>query len=249
MDYLFEEGEMPYEILNRYGLSQEMIDDLPVDVLNDLLNGMRSPVLPVKMALPNGEVIKDRVRFSLKRMESGSVDVVFYPILEKTKFNYMESQMEKLATNRAFRGYRNAEEEHQGKEYYIQLDAETRHVLSVPVLVLERNLQLLRDKYHLIQSEINTLKNGEVLTIFPEDTPITIGVDLNSRTGIRLSEGNVENWYLNSKREWEKYTFGAFGCWVMSDDGSLDYISEDDYTEEIWNEQKAKGLRHSTQKL
>ena len=35
-----------------------------------------------------------------------------------------------------------------------------------------------------------------------------------------------------------RYNFGLFGCWVCGDDNTLNYISEDDYTEEILDEQK-----------
>lgn len=33
-----------------------------------------------------------------------------------------------------------------------------------------------------------------------------------------------------------KYNFGINGCWIKNDDGSLDYVKEDDYTEEIMAE-------------
>ena len=29
-----------------------------------------------------------------------------------------------------------------------------------------------------------------------------------------------------------------FGCWVADGEGGLDYVHEDDYTEEMWNELK-----------
>ena len=45
-------------------------------------------------------------------------------------------------------------------------------------------------------------------------------------------------------KEWDKYTFGCYGCWVMDDDGNLDYVSEDDYTEELWNELSRKREGH-----
>ena len=48
------------------------------------------------------------------------------------------------------------------------------------------------------------------------------------------------------KRDWDKYTFGVYGCWVMGDDGNLSYVNEDDYTDEMWNEQKKAGLRAFT---
>ncbi len=47
MNYNFDENEMPYGILERFGLTQAMIDDLPTDVLQNIYNGRKSPVLPV----------------------------------------------------------------------------------------------------------------------------------------------------------------------------------------------------------
>ena len=36
--YKFNEDEVPYAILEEFGLNQEMIRDLPVDVFHDILN-------------------------------------------------------------------------------------------------------------------------------------------------------------------------------------------------------------------
>lgn len=42
----FTMDEIPYEILSEHGLSQEMVDDLPENVIESLLTGGRTPVLP-----------------------------------------------------------------------------------------------------------------------------------------------------------------------------------------------------------
>lgn len=55
--------------------------------------------------------------------------------------------------------------------------------------------------------------------------------------------GNEQVWRREAKREWDKYNFGIFGCWTMDENGNLDYIHEEDYSEEIWNEQKKQGMR------
>jgi hypothetical protein len=34
----------------------------------------------------------------------------------------------------------------------------------------------------------------------------------------------------------------------MDDNGNLDYVSEEDYTEELWNEQKKQGMRMQHQR-
>ena len=54
MIYNFDEKEMPYGTLERFGLTQEMIEDLPTDVLQNILNGRHSPVLPVHSISDDG---------------------------------------------------------------------------------------------------------------------------------------------------------------------------------------------------
>ena len=45
----FEESEVPYQTLAKFGLTHEMIEDLPMHALDDISNGRPSPVLPVSM--------------------------------------------------------------------------------------------------------------------------------------------------------------------------------------------------------
>ena len=77
-----------------------------------------------------------------------------------------------------------------------------------------------------------------------DDEPVTVGIDLHSATGIRFCAGDEQKWREQSKREWDKYTFGVYGCWVMDDEGKLNYVPEEKYTEELWNEQKKSAERN-----
>ena len=43
----FEFEELPYETLSQFGLTREMIEDLPMHILEELSNGRHSPVLPI----------------------------------------------------------------------------------------------------------------------------------------------------------------------------------------------------------
>ena len=87
------------------------------------------------------------------------------------------------------------------------------------------------------------LQNGDALSVLnDEDEEITMGIDLNSKTGIRFAAGDKQTWKREAKREWDKYNFGAFGCWV-AEGGNLDYVHEEDYSEEMWQEQKKVGMR------
>lgn len=244
MNYQFEEKEIPYATLEHFGLTQEMIEDLPIDVLQQLYEGRPSPVLPVRVTLENGEIVESRTRISLIRRQDGMADILFYPVLDELDLkSFSEAQQQKLMANKAIVDFKNKEDADQGRKSFLQLDSETKQVLSVPTPVIGRNLQMIADNHHFVASEIQSLQNGEVLTIVSNKQQISLGIDLNSKSGICFSSGDEEQWRRESKREWDKYTFGAFGCWIMDDEGNLNYVHDDDYTEELWNEQKKHGMR------
>ncbi len=73
---------------------------------------------------------------------------------------------------------------------------------------------------------------------YPEDVLVE-----KVQSGIRFAAGNELVWKREAKRDWDKFNFGIFGCWAMDEDGNLDYIPEENYTEEMWNEQKTLGMR------
>lgn len=89
----FNENEFPYETLQQFGLTREMIEDLPVHIINDIGEGRRSPVLPIKVNDEEGNIVKSRARIAFVRTEGNAVDVIFFPeVLEAdlSKFNEQE---------------------------------------------------------------------------------------------------------------------------------------------------------------
>ena len=261
----FEESEVPYQTLARFGLTQEKIEDLPMWALEDIGQGRRSPLLPIQVnndegetlksrtrfALvlhtdqrKSGETLKSRTRFALVRMEDGKVDVVFYPQLEKSPLEaFTQEQQEDLLAGKAILADVKDADGRSSKAF-VQIDTETNQVMSVPTPVIGRNLEVLKDELKLSSAELTVMQKGEPLTLIMEDEQVTVGIDLNDKTGIRINQGDSQKWKENTKREWDKYTFGCYGCWVMGDDGNLDYVPEEEYTEELWNEQKKNGERN-----
>ena len=246
MNYSFQENEMPYGILERFGLTKEMIDDLPTDVLDNIYAGRRSPVLPVKIIADDGEEVKSRTCFSLIRTPDGDVDILFYPKFDEYDLKlFNEQQKQRMLSGKPVVGYLESNEQgnEKGTKSFFQIDSNSKQVFSVPTPVIGRNIQYISDRFHLTGGEIQKLQNGEVLSIIMEDKEISVGIDLNVKTGIRLAYGDENMWKRGIKREWEKYNFGVFGWWTMDEDGNLDYIPEENYTDEIWNEQKKIGMR------
>ena len=98
----FEFEEIPFSTLARFGLTQEMIEDLPMHVLDDIYNGRHSPVLPVRVTDEHGETVESRTRFALIRMEGGQTDVVFYPALKSSPLErFDETQQKQLLEGKA----------------------------------------------------------------------------------------------------------------------------------------------------
>ena len=127
---------------------------------------------------------------------------------------------------------------------FVQIDTETNQVMSVSTQVIARNLQVMAEELKLSNAEIKVMQQGEPLTFVMQDEPVTVGISLHDKDGIRFCQGDTKKWSEQTKREWDKYTFGCYGCWMMDDDGNLDYIPEEQYTEELWNEQKKSAQRN-----
>lgn len=250
-------SEIPYYVLETFGLTRNMIDDLPMDVLSKILSGQRSPVLPVEVEGGNGEKVCSKARFSLVYAEDGKIDVVFHPVFEPigekicmvtrdmatgkeqlkimdTRAVYSDAVMEGLKAGRVVMDYITAGDGRKVKSF-LQLDPETNEVLAVPTAVIGRNLQTLVGEFGLTVAETNCIQNGEILTIAQDEEQVSVGLDLNSATGLRFEKGDEKRWKEGGVRQWNKYSVGVFGCWMMEND-DLSYIPEEEYTEEIWDE-------------
>lgn len=250
-------SEIPYYVLETFGLTRNMIDDLPMDVLSKILSGQRSPVLPVEVEGVNGEKVYSKARFSLVYAEDGKLDVVFHPVFEPigekicmvtrdmatgkeqlkmmdTRAVYSDAVMEGLKAGRVVMDYITAGDGRKVKSF-LQLDPETNEVLAVPTAVIGRNLQTLVGEFGLTVAETNCIQNGEILTIAQDEEQVSVGLDLNSATGLRFEKGDEKRWKEGGVRQWNKYSVGVFGCWMM-ENGDLSYIPEEEYTEEIWDE-------------
>ena len=236
----FSDAEIPSKILQKFGLTQEMIGDLPTHALTQIAEGYRSPVLPIEFTDEQGNTYKSRTQFSLYRTEDNRVDVLFYPQLQQAQLEkFSEENRTKLQSDKAIIDKMTTVD---GKEIqvFIQIDKGTHQILYVPTPVIGRNLQVIADEFHLSSAELNCLRNGNPLTILR-------GVDLNESTGIRICAGDERKWNTEVKKDWEKYNYGCFGCWTMDEEGNLDYTPEEAYTDEMWEEMRRKGESRKSQ--
>ena len=93
----FEFEELPYDTLSQFGLTQEMIEDLPMQTLEAISHGRHSPVLPIKVNDENGNTVTERSRFAFVRKENGEADVIFFPVLKKSPLEKYNEEQKKCA--------------------------------------------------------------------------------------------------------------------------------------------------------
>lgn len=150
----FNESQIPYSLLEHYGLTEQMITDLPTDIMTDILNGRRSPVLPVTIEDADGNQISSRTRFSLIPQEDGQLDVMFYPQLQREAIDrFSPENQERLLSGHAVQdNYERASGE--TISAFLQLDNGTKQVMIVPTEVIGRNLDLLQREYKLSNAEL-----------------------------------------------------------------------------------------------
>ena len=183
---------MPYAILEEFGLTQEMIEDLPVDVYRDILNGRLSPVLPISLKDKEGGTVSARARFKLVRDAAENADVIFHPRLVRTELDrYSPEEQEALRSGKAIISHA---PDDPSTKCFVQIDTGTNQVIYVPTPVIGKNISHLMDVFELSSGEIQSLQDGDVVCINDEDEDVAIGIDLTEKSGIRLVLGTREKW-------------------------------------------------------
>ena len=95
----FYENEVPYGILEKFGLTHEMIEDLPMFALEDIAQGRPSPLLPLRVTDEQGHIQQNYSRFALVRLDDNKVDVMFYPALEYAPLDHFTKEQQNLLRN------------------------------------------------------------------------------------------------------------------------------------------------------
>ena len=235
----FRECEIPYNVLKDYGLTREMIEDLPQEVMNKFLSGYLSPKLPLTLHTSIGNMqIMSKLR--LERNIGGTVDVFFLPELGTSKLSmYSEEEQEKLLRGEVITSFTNPNMEDNDRNtlFYVQYDDQINQVLFAPVEVIKENIILLSHCVQLDEDDKEMLMDGLPITnkLGFENRRyerVTFGVDLRYPTGIFVT--NSEKAEKNNKQEGftQKYNFGINGVWIADGDSAY-YVKEEDYTDEI----------------
>ena len=240
----FHREDYPLDILSEFGLTEEMIYDLPDFVHENIEMGGKSPLLPITIQQPFGET-QLYAKFCLFETENG-MDVLFFPKLKSINLDQFAEHDKKLllAGKVIVADIEDRKEDADGVEpriikAFVQIDKDTNDVLYAPPQVIGRNLSAIAREYDLDGEQLQRFWKGELVTITESndqgiDEPVTIGVDLFSDKGVVVIPGTADLWENIVRRTMPEYSFGNDGCWVNRQ-GQLQYVPEDEFTKEIYD--------------
>ena len=258
MEKKFNRESYPFDILEKFGLTEGMLLDLP-DYVHDIIErGGKSPLLPLTVSQPDGKTVRCYARFALVDFD-GEPEVMFYPKFKQADLApFDERQREALQEGKVIvtdvtDTFVNDEgvEDEQRIRAFVQLDQDTNAVVYTPTPTIARNISALSDVYALEAADIRRFWDGNlVMTHVRNDVgveeTVTIGVDLNTETGILAVPGIAEQWIMAVRRRMPEYSFGMEGCWVNRD-GRLRYVHEEDFTSDIIEAQQEASRQRELQ--
>lgn len=240
----FHREDYPLDILSEFGLTEEMIYDLPDFVHENIEMGGKSPLLPITIQQPFGET-RLYAKFCLFETGNG-MDVLFFPKLKSINLDQFAEHDKKLllAGKVIVADIEDRKDDADGEEpriikAFVQIDKDTNDVLYTPTQVIGRNLSAIAGEYDLDGEQLQRFWKSELVTITETndqgiDEPITIGVDLFTDKGVIVIPGTADLWENIVRRTMPEYSFGNDGCWVNRH-GQLQYVPDEEFTKEIYD--------------
>ena len=250
MDFYFNLEEFPYDTLQEFGITPEMIYDLPQPVIDLIRTGGYSPILPIVLVLESG-TIRSRARFRIvESLGDKELDVMFLWQRIQTSTseldNFSDQEKSLLLEGRAIKTSMNIDVEVSENNYetrqmsvYAQYDKETRQIIAVPTQIIGRNARAISNEFRLEPSDLGLLLDGSLVSIKENNETITMGINLLSDSGVFITKSDALVWKITSNQIFPEFYFGVHGCWV-NHNGVLDYVFEDDFTPEILAAKQAK---------
>lgn len=239
----FSETEIPYDILARFGLTQEMIDDFPESIMVRFLSGRETPVLPITVEMNNGEIKHDTGCIRLFRKQDGSVDIIFSPRWREKQLNeFEEVQRQQLLAGNVI------VVELEDGMHYAQFNPCINQAIFAKVDAIKDNIRIIADG-KLSPDDILHIESGEILELKESpDNILSIGIDLMEMSCLRLTRGDKLMWKEEQKVDLlPQFNFGIYGCWVKNPiTQDLTYIKEEDFTQDMKDEMYRQGQQRAT---
>jgi len=223
----FLENEIPYEKLERLGISRKNVLDMPKELIEPLVKGRITPLVMTRYKAENGSTIEMPMKLQLFREEDGTVNLMTYQVrkeLEKGNLRLNEQELQKLKDGETIK--REVREDGVRKQKYVQLDKETNSLMlrdSAAVKITEK----LREMEKINDIELGTNQKqaaveGKPVELSVGDQKVTVGVDLKEPQGFKVVNGDMKEWERQMKIRYDNEHEGFLG-FVLTDENRWEY--------------------------
>lgn len=236
--------EIPYSELELVGLDKEALLDLPKNALDRILTGRTSPLLRLTVPGKDGKLFSLPAKIALERKENGEVGLMIFPVMKRMDNRYKLNEEDILRLNENETILRTIDRGKGKEKCYIQLDKETNTLMTARSSDIHIPDAIGDVTVGLEQKE--RMRNGEPVEVDMGDAKVTVGVDLNDRTGFKVLNGDLDEWRKKKLIEWDRITPGATGYWLTSENG-WEYkksMEEKEGVEEERSRTAGKGIKY-----
>lgn len=209
--------EVPMEQLKELGIDEKAFLDLPKDALDKILTGNLSPLMKMQITNVEGKQVEFPAKFRLTRDEQGNVNVAVQPVRKQleNKLGLTPDEIERLKNQETILKPVATREGNEMK--YVQYDKDLNIVftqkqdaISIPNAIGDVILGT---------EDVERIRKGQPVELEVGDTKVTVGVDLNSRGGFRVVNGDIDMWRQKKLEQWDRITPGAQGYWKTTENG------------------------------
>lgn len=234
------EEEIPYQSLEKIGLSKSSILNLPRPVIDPLISGGVTPLIMSVIKKSDGEEVRVPLKLQLLRDNNGEINVLTYPVRKEimNDINLSKLELEQLTKGDVIR--KEINEYGKRTQRFFQLDNETNSIIQKDATSLRLQERMKEvEKLGDIELGLNqkrAILEGKPVELQTGDTKITVGVDLKQPIGFKNLQGDIKDWYYQKMAEYDRITPG-YMAYIQTDANRWEY------------QEVIKSLQHPTANL
>ena len=220
------EEEIPYDKLEKLGISRRAFLSMPKDLVDPIINGKVSPILKAHIKAKNGKTMEIPMKIQLSRDDDGSIKLLTYQRTKQIQndFELTPRELERVKNGEVIR--KELEEDGIRKMKFIQLDCETnalipKSVARVRIAEKLRDMEKIKD-IELGANQKQAAQEGKPIQLNVGDQPVTVGVDLREPQGFKVVNGDMEEWNRQKKIKYDLEHEGYMG-YVQTDENRWEY--------------------------
>ena len=251
----FLEEEIPYQKLEKLGISRKSLLNMPKEVIEPLVNGSVTPLVMARYEAKNSKVLEIPMKLQLVRGDDGRVNLMTYQVrkeIDRESVRMSDHELQRIKAGEAVR--KEVREDGLRKQKYVQLDPETKSLIlkdSHTVRISEklREMEKIND-IELGMNQKQAALEGKPVELAVGDQKVTVGVDLREPQGFRVVGGDMKEWERQIKIRYD-YEHEGFMGYVMTDENRWEYRKvvdklthhEEHRRSEKKEERKSSGLK------